>query len=263
MGTGKTQENPVYRFDHTSGRMEPPVSRVKETLLSRKPRHHSVQVAALSLLSMLLVSLLCWKEGPETTAQLAAVPERILQHQEYWRLLTAIGVHADLPHFASNALLFSLFSYLLYGYFGFWIFPVWSLLLGSLANYFAILTYPPGTHLVGSSGVVYLMAGFWLTMYVLVERRLSLKKRLLHAVGVALIVFLPTSLQEQVSYRTHAIGFGLGTLLAAGHFQRRKEEIRRAEVVEQEGWEDLLKPADGRDSPADPDAEGGPPPRWH
>jgi rhomboid protease GluP len=208
--------------------------RVTETMLSRRPREYSAQVAILSILVMLWTGLLCWKEGPALSNRLAAIPEKVLVEGEYWRLWTAMAVHTDVPHFAFNALFFAFFSFLLYGYFGFWVYPVWSILLGGATNYLSLLTYAPGTYLVGSSGLVYLMAGFWLTMYVHVERRYSLKRRLLHAVGVGWIVFLPGSLQEGISYRTHAIGFGLGILLAVAYFQFKKQAICSAEVFENE-----------------------------
>ena len=67
------------------------------------------------------------------------------------------------------------------------------------------------------------MAGFWLTMYVLVERRHPMKRRFLHTVGVALITFPPNSVHEHISY--HTIGFGLGVLQAVVYFQLKKKEI--------------------------------------
>ena len=206
--------------------------RVTQTMLSRRPRDYSAQVAIISLLVILWVTLLCWKNGPEFSSRLAAIPEKVLLEKEYWRLWTGMAVHADLPHLAVNALFFGFFSYLIYGYFGLWLYPVWSVLLGGLTSYLSLLTYSSGTHLVGSSGLVYLMAGFWLMMYILVERRHTVKRRLLHAVGVALIVFLPASLQEGISYRTHSIGFGLGIVLAIAYFQWKKERIRSEEISE-------------------------------
>ena len=218
-------------------------TRVTQTMLSRKPRDYSAQVAIISLLVMLWTTLLCWKNGPEYPSRLAAIPEKVLLEREYWRLWTGMAVHADLPHFAVNALFFGFFSYLIYGYFGFWLYPVWSLLLGGVTTYLSLLTYSASTHLVGSSGLVYLMAGFWLMMYILVERRHSVKRRLLHAVGVALIVFVPTSLQERISYRTHSIGFGLGIVLAVACFQWKKERIRSEEIIEREAERDDLNDA--------------------
>ena len=208
--------------------------RVTQTMLSRRPREYSAQVAIISLLVMLWTALLCWKEGPALSSRLAAIPEKVLLEGEYWRLWTAMAVHADLSHFAFNALFLAFFSYLLHGYFGPWVYPFWSVLLGGTTNYLSLLTYPPLTQLVGASGLVYLMAGFWLMMYIFVERRHLVKRRLLHGIGVAMIVFLPSSLQANVSYRTHAIGFGLGTILAVAYFQLKKKEIRSAEVLEAE-----------------------------
>lgn len=213
---------------------------VRQTLLSHKPRENSLEVALLSVVVMLFVSLLGWRDGSELLARLAANPERVLVEQEYWRLLTAIGVHADALHFAANVVLFAFFTYLLYGYFGFWVYPMAGLALGSFTNYLALLTYPPHVHLVGASGLVYWMAGFWLTMYLLVERTRSLRKRVMRALGVGLIVLVPSALQENVSYRTHAIGFALGSAAAVVYFRRNRDAIRAAEVVELE--EDFEEP---------------------
>ena len=208
---------------------------VKWTLLSEKARENSGAIALLSAMVISAVSLLCWREYPELFSKLAAIPERVNQHQEYWRLVTAMGVHSDWRHLVSNAAFLTLFSYLLYGYFGFWVYPVSVVILGSLTNYLALLTYPPEIRLLGASGVTYLMAGFWLTIYILIERSRSLRQRLLRSFGFGLIVLIPTTLQQNVSYRTHAIGFGLGAIMALFYFRKKKEAIRAAEVVE---WEE-------------------------
>jgi membrane associated rhomboid family serine protease len=220
--------------------MLPAERRVTETMLAARPREYSAEVTIISLLLMSGVTLLCLKEGPQLCNRLVMIPEAVRVDGEYWRLWTGMAVHADLPHFAFNALFFGFFVYLIYGYFGFWAYPFWTLLLGGLTGYLSLLTYPPGTHLLGASGLVYLMAGFWLTMYVFVERRHSVKRRLLHAVGVALVVFVPTSLQQGISYRTHAIGFGLGLVLAIAYFLANKKRIRSAETVEFEPEPDSL-----------------------
>lgn len=207
---------------------------VRQTMFSRRPREFSTEAAVISLLVMLFVSLLCWKAGPGLSDQLSAIPTKVLLEREYWRLWTSIAVHADISHFAFNAVFLGFFSYLLYGYFGFWVYPVGSLVFGGVTTFLSLLSYPAGTRLIGSSGLVYLMAGFWLMMYVLVERRFTMKRRLLRAIGFSLVVFFPTSLQEGVSYRTHAIGFSLGAIVAVTYFQFRKDEIRSAEVFEAE-----------------------------
>ncbi len=213
--------------------MEKVEVRIKSTLLSQKPREESLLIALVSVMVLLLGSLLCWQD-PSLLNLLAASRNQVVGDQEYWRLLTTTVIHADLTHFLSNAILFSLFTFLLYGYFGFWLFPVAVAVLGSLTNYLSLLTYPENTQLIGASGLVYLMAGFWLTVYVLVERTHPLKRRVLVATGIALIVLVPSSLSPGVSYRTHAIGCGVGIIAALGYFQARKEQIRSLETFRME-----------------------------
>ena len=211
---------------------------VKSTILSRKPRENSALMAVAAVSVVLFLSILGWKEGESYYGVFAAVPERVFRDGEYWRLFTAMGIHADMTHFLSNAVFFGFFTYLLYGYFGFLIFPTLMLLLGGFVNYVSLLTYSEGIRLVGASGLVYLMAGFWLVMYVLIERRLPLRKRLLRSVGVGLVVFMPTALQPFVSYRTHAIGFAVGITAAIICFMIGKSSIRSAEIMEMEEVEE-------------------------
>ena len=205
--------------------------RIKSTLLSQKPREESWLIALLSVMVLLFVSVLCWR-NPSLLNLLAASRHQVLGEQEYWRLLTTTAIHADLTHFLSNAILFALFTFLLYGYFGFWVFPVAVAALGSLTNYLSLLTYSENIQLIGASGLVYLMAGFWLTTYVLVERTHPLKRRVLVAMGIALIVLVPSNLSPRVSYRTQAIGCGFGVIAALGYFQARKEQIRSLETFQ-------------------------------
>jgi rhomboid protease GluP len=208
--------------------------RVRETLLSRKPREWSLEITALFLSMIMGISLLAWRNGAALLPTLAATSEGVLKRGEYWRLLTGIAVHGDVMHVLSNAILLTFFTYLLFGYFGFWVFPVMSLAMAGLTNYISLLTYPPEVTLIGASGLVYWMAGFWLSMYLLVERSVGPGKRALRVGSLALLVLLPSSFQANVSYRTHAIGLGLGVVSALVYFRRNRESIRAAEVVELE-----------------------------
>jgi rhomboid protease GluP len=208
--------------------------RVRETLLSRKPREWSLEVAGLCLCVVLGVSLLAWRNGAALLAALAATSDGVFERREYWRLLTAMAVHVDVAHVLSNIFLLIFFTYLLFGYFGPWVFPALSVAMGGLTNYLALLTYSPNVTLLGASGLVYWMAGFWLSMYLLVQRSVRPGTRVLRVVCLALLVLLPTSFQPNISYRSHAIGLGLGVVSALVYFWRKRESIRAAEVLEME-----------------------------
>jgi membrane associated rhomboid family serine protease len=197
-----------------------------------------LEVSALFLSTILGISLLAWRNGAALLPTLAATSEGVFKRREYWRLLTAVAVHADVMHVLSNVILLTFFTYLLFGYFGFWVFPVLSLVMAGLTNYISLLTYPSEVSLLGASGLVYWMAGFWLSMYLLVERSVDPGKRVLRVVCLALLVLVPSTFQANVSYRTHVIGLGLGVVSALVYFQRNRESIRAAEVVElEEPWD--------------------------
>ena len=67
-----------------------PSRRVLETLLSRKPREYSLEVGALSVLTILGISLLAWQNGAALLPILAATSEGALAEHEYWRLTRPI-----------------------------------------------------------------------------------------------------------------------------------------------------------------------------
>jgi rhomboid protease GluP len=205
---------------------------IKETLLSRKPAALSFWVALASVAVLFLMSLVYWFDFMGLSELMPASREAVFVHQEYWRLLTSIGAHADFEHFLSNGIVFGVLALLLYGYYGPVAYPVGAILLGGLVTGVSLKTYEAHTLLLGASGVVYLMAAFWLTLYLLVERRFSMGKRVIRAVGFALIVLVPTAVEPAVSYRTHALGFGMGVAFALGYFAVKRDSLRRAERVE-------------------------------
>ena len=134
--------------------------------------------------------------------------------------------------FLSNGVVLGVLAFLLFGYYGPAIYPALTVLFGTIVTAISLSTYPAQTSLLGASGLVYLMAGFWLALYLLIERRFSWTKRFIRAVGFGLIVLVPTAIEPAVSYRTHLIGFVVGVSFAIAYFAKRKEELRDAERIE-------------------------------
>jgi rhomboid protease GluP len=218
--------------------MEKSEVRITSTTLSGKPKEESAPVSILITMVLVFISVLCWQD-PELFQLLSASRQQVFAGVEYWRLLTTIAVHADLSHLAVNAGFVVFFGYLLYGYFGFWIYPIAMLILASLTTVLSLLTYPPQVVLIGASGLVYLMMSFWLVMYSFIQRTVPFKKRLLRVIGITLIVFVPTTVHPEVSYRTHAIASGVGIVAAIACFKSGKRRFRSLEVVELEMLDDL------------------------
>lgn len=196
---------------------------LKKTLLSSKPGPQSVLMGLSFYLLMVLFFI--WDNQNFT-----ANGHQIYEQGQYWKAFTTSLMHGDFSHLGSNTLFFTAFSILLNHYFGFWVFPVMSFLVGGLINFIALKVYDPQVTLVGVSGVIYFMAAFWMTMFVLVERQMSLYRRLMIATGVSLILFFPEVFHKNVSYLAHGLGFGFGILFAWAFFTLFKNPIRSHEV---------------------------------
>ena len=207
---------------------------IKETHLSRKPANGSGAVASTSALILLVTSVMYWTDVLDLGSLLPASGQLVFIEKEYWRLLTTLGVHTNFEHLLSNAIVFTVLAYLIYGYYGPLVYPAGTFVLGVIITAFTLNTYPLTTKLLGISGLVYLMAAYWLPLYLLVERRLTFSKRLIRAVGFGLIVLVPTVIEPHVSYRVHALGFVTGILMAIIYFNHKKVVLRAQEYVE---WE--------------------------
>ena len=208
-----------------------------KTYLSKRPRGKSFLVA----FSSLIILLLFFGEGQEN---LSANGHLIFQKKEYWRAFTTTLLHADLNHLAHNAFFFAGLSGLLHNYFGFLVFPFLSLFVGGLINLIALSIYPPEVHLVGVSGVVYFMASFWLTLYILIERRQKLIVRFVHAIAVSLIFFFPQVFEQRVSYLAHGLGFLFGVPIGFFYYYLNSHRIRSYDewiVIKKDEEEDIIE----------------------
>ena len=85
------------------------------------------------------------------------------------------------------------------------------------------------------------MAGFWLVQYLFIDRRYSIWSRGLRTLGFALVILVPSAVKPNVSYRTHGIGFVVGSFFGLGYFFKNKKRIRSYERVE---YEEAI-PSDG------------------
>ena len=194
-----------------------------KTLLSKKLSPQSKLVGLFSYLVLLLVFIL-------DNQNLSANGYLVFEKGQYWKAFTTTLMHADFVHLGHNTLFFLAFSVLLNSYFGFWIFPVLSFVVGGLINLIALQIYNPQIYLVGISGVIYFMAAFWMTMFVGLERQMSLYRRIMITTGVSLILFFPEVFVKNVSYLAHGLGFGMGILLGIIYFKLMREKLRSNEL---------------------------------
>lgn len=203
--------------------------RIIRTFLSRRATGTSLIVALLTLLVCAVVSDRYWQYDDFISNYFVATRRQVFNEGEIWRLLTTIFVHGDLEHLLSNSYMLGILVYFVHCHFGFKVYPFLALLGASLTNAFSLLTYAPDIRLVGASGLVYFLGGFWLAMYIAIERQRRITSRLVRALGVGLLIFFPATIEQNVSTRTHVIGMALGVLFALIYFGRHRAYIRSFE----------------------------------
>ncbi len=136
----------------------------------------------------------------------------VFSHHEYWRVVTALFTHRDIVHLLSNALMFFVFGWVLKAYFGYLAFPTASLLIGIVTNIITVALYDPDIMLIGASGMTYGMAALWIVLYIRFDQERRVPVRIFRAAGFALVMLLPSTIEPDVSYLAHAVGFVTGIL---------------------------------------------------
>jgi rhomboid protease GluP len=206
---------------------------IRQTFFTRRPRFFDSQLVGLWVALMAVSSWMAW-ENSHLIDRGAANLQAVFHQGEVWRLVTAVFLHSDLGHLLSNAYMILLLGFFVQAYFGWPIFPVAAVAAGAVVNGLTVLSYPPESQLLGASGVVYWLAGFWLVLFFLIERQRSWMSRSLRVMGVGLLILFPSEFQPHVSYRAHAWGFGLGVVAGLLYFLVKRRWIQAFEVVETE-----------------------------
>lgn len=220
-------------------------TKVKETWLSQKPKSNSLVVSAFFTFLLALGSSLAWRNFAGAESWMPASRDLVFNQQEYWRLWTTLFVHGDGKHLLANSFFFFILSFFLWGYFGFWVFPSAAFLMGGLTNLVVLSRMPPDSQLIGVSGVVFWMGSAWLTLYLLLDLKRSLKQRIIRSIGVALALFMPAeAFDPTISYRAHFYGFVFGIAWALLYWLFNRATFNQALVKETIYEEDSSEPAD-------------------
>lgn len=194
--------------------IQQPIVRPPESFLSRRPSRRAFLPAVLFGVAAAAASVFSWTSESFREAWIGN-PEKIFSGHEWWRLFTSMLLHSNAKHLLSNFLFLIPFGGLLTNYFGWRVFPGLGLALGIATQLLSLKTYPDEANLLGASGLLYVLFGLWLSLYFRAESHLRWTHKLMRIIGFGLMMFVPSQLQDNISYRTHYIGLALGLLSGA------------------------------------------------
>lgn len=214
--------------------MQSTMSQVDEPRIIANWYTHRISSSSfvVSGLLVILILSLCLLDWNLATVHLSASRDLVFSQKQYWRLWSALFAHGDLGHLFGNLLLFVPFALLLTGYFNLWLFPLFGFLIGGAVNAIVLSTMPLQTELLGISGLVNWMGSLWFTLFYLIDRRSSLRKRFAVVLFSSLVLFAPQDYKEGVSYLSHVIGYGLGILTGLIYYFFEKDLFLAAEITE-------------------------------
>ena len=140
--------------------------KLTHNILSRRPQSNAWSWILVTLISCYLMSYLYWNFNPGIGQYFSASPQKVFEAKEYWRLFTSSFIHADMAHFLSNSLMLTVMGYFVNYHYGSLIYPLFGFVSGIFINLYVIWNFSPNSTLVGASGVVHYLWGFWFITYV-------------------------------------------------------------------------------------------------
>lgn len=194
------------------------------------PPHSDNTLSTLSILVLVavfhnLIRLRVWLPGkmpPDWLAIGSADSEKILQGQ-WWRLVTALTLHADSMHLLGNLAIGGIFIVFLCRYLGSGL--AWTMLLaaGVMGNFGNALLQPVSHESIGSSTLVFGAVGLLAALNITGMRRHSWRGSFLSFAGAAALLALLGTEGERVDLGAHLCGFASGAVLglAAGFLVER------------------------------------------
>lgn len=208
------------------------MTRITENWLTQKPKD-SAFIITILMTALHHISGFIFLSGLfQAQKWMPAKAHEVFINHELWRPWSALFAHADLGHLINNSILFLPLTYLLTSYFGVFLFPFLGLALGGLINLWVLRTLPAQTSLIGMSGVVYWMGAVWLTLFVLIDTRKSLRRRLSVVLFLTVVLLAPQTYEPTTSYLSHLLGFIVGIFSALIYYFTNRQKILAAEIKE-------------------------------
>lgn len=220
-----------------------PTHKVVENWLTHKPKSNAFWITAFLTSILLAINYLFFRDIFQFDSLLTATKQSVFSEHQFWRAWTTLLVHADTEHLLSNLLLFIPLTYLLFGYYGAFLFPFFGLLVGGAINLCVLSTMPNTTVLLGISGVVYWMGATWLTLFLLIDHRKKFRYNFAISLFLVMLLFVPDKYQPHISYLSHFLGFTAGIASAFLFYFFNRNAFKQAEKIE------LLLPPDSSTLP--------------
>ena len=169
-----------------------------------------------SLSWVILLLFFAWLNSPYDLESKGILSSTAVAHGQWWRIFTAIWLHADVSHLAANAAIGFLLLGLTMGRFGTGVGLLASYLSGAIANAAECLLADESRRSLGASGMVMACLGLLATQSFFLWRASPYtRKYLLGAITAGLMLFIFLGLAPGTDIIAHLGGFISGLFLGS------------------------------------------------
>lgn len=193
-------------------------------------RHAAWGVAAYAAVLIAVTAAALYRLGERNWVDRGVLEIGVFERAEWWRVFTALTLHADLGHLLANLAFGILFAYPASQFVGVGVAWLAIVLGAGVANALDMLLHPPGHSMLGASTAVFTALGLAsaFTWRRRATRSLTWMQRLAPlAAGVALLAFTGTG-GEHTDLLAHLLGFVVGAGTGFGLAHMRLPPPRRA-----------------------------------
>jgi rhomboid protease GluP len=206
------------------------VYKLKDNYLSHSHYKNALLWSLIPITLIVVISNMHWLHVEWT--QLLYAKKSLVDSGEWWRVFTTSFLHADIGHLLSNLLMYFILTYFLYSYFGSFLSIFFPIILGGVINLLTLNYYTTDTTLVGASGIVYYLWGFWLVLFYFLQKKYTRIGRSLRVGAIFLVLLVPTKFEPQTSYFAHYAGFAIGITFGLSYYFIRKRYFSSFNIFE-------------------------------
>jgi len=163
-----------------------------------------------SLSWVVLLVFFAWLSSAYNLSTRGILDTAAVKHGQWWTIFTAIWLHADVQHLASNAAIGFVLLGLTMGRFGTGVGLLSAYVAGVLANAIECLLPSEPHYSLGASGMVMGSLGILATQSFFLWRTPYGRKYVLSAIAAGLMLFMLFGLAPGTDIVAHFGGFGLG-----------------------------------------------------
>jgi len=175
----------------------------------------------LFLISINIIIFILFKFAidPEYFLLLAQINNKIINHYELWRLITAMFLHSDILHIFSNMFGLLLFGAFLETYLTKISFLLLYFISGLTGNIFSLILLPLDTISLGASGCIFGLIGAAIIIIAMHKDKSILILGMMYV-----FLFIISSFSPGINYFAHIFGLLGGVLF--GYLLRKKKKVK-------------------------------------